>query len=48
MAKIAPGLVGMLADEEVASLSRTVGDYDFPRALSALDHVCRRLSLELA
>jgi CheY-like chemotaxis protein len=46
--QIAPGLSGVLAEQELADLSRSVGEYDFAAALAALDGVCRRLLLELA
>ncbi len=46
--KISPSLAGVVPADEMAALSRTVGEYDFPAALIALDSVCRRLSLELA
>ncbi len=45
--KISPGLAGVVPADEMAALSRTVGEYDFPAALIALDSVCRRLSVEL-
>ncbi len=48
MARIAPGLSGILTGDEIASLSRTVGEFDFSAALITLDRVCRRLSLESA
>jgi HPt (histidine-containing phosphotransfer) domain-containing protein len=48
IAKIAPGLVGVLGQNELAALSRTVSEYDFPAALTTLDGVCKRLSLEFA
>jgi PAS domain S-box-containing protein len=47
MATLAPSLAGLLSTDEVAALSRTIGDFDFPGALAALDGVCCRLSLEL-
>jgi two-component system sensor histidine kinase/response regulator len=48
IARIAPGLGEVLTGDELSSLSRTVGDYDFAAALATLDRVCQRLSLELA
>jgi PAS domain S-box-containing protein len=48
ISRIAPGLTGVLEQDEVAALSRTVSEYDFAAALTTLDTVCRRLSLELA
>ena len=46
MARIAPGLSGILTGDEIASLSRTVGEFNFAAALITLGRVCRRLSLE--
>jgi two-component system sensor histidine kinase/response regulator len=46
--KIGPGLAGVLDDDEMAALSRTIEEYDFPAALITLNGVCRRLSRELA
>jgi PAS domain S-box-containing protein len=48
IASIAPGLNGVLETAELTALSRSVGEYDFPAALTTLDTVCKRLSLELA
>jgi len=47
MAEVAPSLAGVLVEEELASLSRDIGDFDFPKALTTLDEASRRLSLEV-
>ena len=47
MAELAPSLAGVLVEEELASLSRDIGDFDFPKALTTLDEASRRLSLEV-